>query len=62
MTEILEELVEAARPHAQDLGCESELEMNLELVKQSPADRQRAVAGESPSLAQMVRGLADEFV
>ena len=62
VTEILQDVVEAARPHAQDLGCESELEANLELVKESPADRQRAVAADSPSLAQMVRGLADEFV
>ena len=60
--EILEDLVEAARPHSQDLGCEDELEQNLELVKQPPADRQRKVAGQSPSLAQMVRALADEFV
>ena len=60
--EILGELVEATRPHAQDLGCEAELKHNLELVQASPANRQREVAANSPSLARMVRGLADEFI
>ncbi len=58
---LLDELIEQCRPHAQDLGCEAELEHCLDLTANSPADRQRAIAADSPSLAQAVRRLTHEF-
>ena len=59
--EILTELVDHCRSHAQDLGCEAELEDSLRLLDDPPADRQRKLAEESPSLAVVVRHMADEL-
>jgi carboxylate-amine ligase len=61
VAEVLTGILDRARPHAADLGCLEELESNLELIAHSPAERQRNLAEEVPSLAQMVRRLADEF-
>ncbi len=58
---IVERLVEALRPHAQDLRCESELEHCLDLARENGAIRQRRISREVPSLAQMVSILADEL-
>lgn len=59
--EILTELVDNCRGHAQELGCESELEDIFRLLDDPPADRQRKLAEESPSLAVVVRHMADEL-
>jgi len=59
--QIVERLVEALLPHAQDLGCEAELAHCLELTRENGAVRQRRISREVPSLAQMVSILADEL-
>jgi carboxylate-amine ligase len=61
VSEILDSILDRARPHASELGCTEEVEACAELIRSSPADRQREVAAEVPSLAQMVRRLAEEF-
>ncbi len=61
VAEILETILDRARPHASELDCLEELASTVDLVRNSPADRQRAIADEVSSLAQMVRRLADEF-
>lgn len=58
---IVERLVEALAPHAQDLGCEAELRHCLRLARENGAVRQRRISREVPSLAQMVSTLADEL-
>lgn len=58
---IVDRLVEALRPHAQDLGCEAELEHCLDLARENGAIRQRRISREVPSLAQMVSILSDEL-
>ena len=58
---IVDRLVAALRPHAQDLGCEAELEHCLDLARENGAIRQRRISREVPSLAQMVSILADEL-
>lgn len=58
---IVERLVDALRPHSQDLGCEPELEHCLNLATENGAIRQRKISREVPSLAQMVSILADEL-
>jgi len=54
-------MIDRCRGHAQDLGCEDELEHCLELLDDPPAERQRLLAADSPSLAGVVRHLADEL-
>jgi carboxylate-amine ligase len=61
VSEILDSILDRARPHASELGCVEELEACTEHIRHPPADRQREIAAEVPSLAQMVRRLADEF-
>lgn len=61
VSRIVERLVEALRPHAQDLGCEAELGHCLDLSRENGAIRQRRISREVPSLAQMVSILADEL-
>lgn len=61
VAEIFREMEPRLLPHARDLGCESELARVGELIASPPADRQRALAKQSPSLAQMVRLLATEL-
>lgn len=58
---IVDRLVEALGPHAQDLGCEAELEHCLDLARENGATRQRRISREVPSLAQMVGILSDEL-
>jgi carboxylate-amine ligase len=58
---IVDRLVRRLRPHAQDLGCEAELEHCLDLARENGAIRQRRISREVPSLAQMVGILADEL-
>ena len=58
---LVERLVTSLRPHAQDLGCEAELEHCLDLARENGAVRHRRISREVPSLAQMVSILADEL-
>lgn len=59
--ELTETLVERCRPHAQDLGCATELEGVLDLAREQGCDRQRARGGEAAELRDLVGWLADEF-
>jgi len=59
--EMASELVAQCMPHAQELGCTNELEHVLDLARKCPADRQREISREVPSLAQLVGVLADEM-
>jgi glutamate---cysteine ligase / carboxylate-amine ligase len=59
-TEQLNRLLEAARPHAQDLGSESALETVVELARETGAARQRRVA-KGPGLPGLVAHLAADF-
>lgn len=61
MATIVARLVEACRPHAQDLGCEAELEATAELAQRNGADRQRDEGGEAAELRGLVEWLAGRF-
>lgn len=54
-------LLEAARPHAQQLGSETALDLAAELAGANGAQRQRAMFEQSGSLADVVAALAAEF-
>ena len=60
--ELLATLLEAARPHAADLGCESLLEMLVMLGEEPGAKRQRRAAREPGRLPGLVELLSDAFV
>jgi carboxylate-amine ligase len=60
--ELLARLLEAARPHAADLGCENLLEMLVTLGEEPGAKRQRRVAQEVGGLPGLVELLAKAFV
>jgi carboxylate-amine ligase len=53
-------LLAAARPHAEDLGCEDAMEMVVELARETGAARQRRVAREL-GLPGLVERLAADF-
>jgi carboxylate-amine ligase len=55
------ELVDAAEPHAQDLGCAAELGLVRALVEESGATRQRKLAGEDDDEERLVEALAEAF-
>lgn len=58
--ELLEQLLDAGRSHAQELGCENALEIVSELSRETGAVRQRRRARMRP-LAKVVQSLSDEF-
>jgi carboxylate-amine ligase len=58
--ELLEKLLLAARPHAQELGCESALEFVGELARENGAAHQRRLAGRG-EWRGLIAQLADEF-
>jgi carboxylate-amine ligase len=60
--ELLARLLEAARPHAADLGCENMLEMLVMLGEEPGAKRQRRVAKEVRGLSGLVELLSRAFV
>jgi carboxylate-amine ligase len=60
--ELLARLLDAARPHAADLGCEHILEMLVMLGEEPGAKRQRRVAKEVGSLSGLVELLSNAFV
>lgn len=57
---IVQQLLGAARPHAQQLGCEDALEMVSELALKTGADRQRELARTHP-LPALVQSLSEQF-
>jgi carboxylate-amine ligase len=59
---LLEDLLEAARPHAAELGCLAELEAVADLAQQPGAARQLEVARLPDRLRGLMAELADEFV
>jgi carboxylate-amine ligase len=59
--ELLERLLDAARPHADELGCRDELEGAARLAAAPGATRQRTLAERSRNLPEVVRGLAEAF-
>jgi len=60
--ELVTRLLVAARPHAQDLGCEAELEEVERLLARPGQARQLEAARGSGQLPGLVRELAEEFV
>lgn len=59
--ELLEELLDACRPHAQDLGCEAELEPIPSMARATGASRQLEMARGPARLPGLVSRLADAF-
>ena len=60
--ELLADLVAVCRPHAQDLGCEAELDRVPELGAQTGAQRQIDLARSLESLPRVVGVLANDFL
>lgn len=58
---MLAAIVDRLGGHARELGCEDQLEDAFRLATDPPAERQRDLAKESPSLAQMLRRLTTEL-
>jgi len=58
---LVEDLVVACRPHAQDLGCEAELEAVRDLVRSNGATRQISLSRRVRALPGLVAALADDF-
>jgi carboxylate-amine ligase len=58
---VLADLLDAVRPHAEQLGCAAELEAVRELAAQGGAARQRLTHGAEGSLVPVVADLARRF-
>ena len=58
---MLERLIDAARPHAADLGCEGALNSLAEVASENGAPRQRRLAERLPRLSSLVERLSDVF-
>jgi carboxylate-amine ligase len=54
-------LIDAARPHAEALGCADALESVTELARENGAARQRRTFGRLRALSALVASLADDF-
>jgi carboxylate-amine ligase len=59
--DLVEDLLVACRPHAQDLGCEAELEAVRELARSNGASKQIAESHRVRTLPGLVASLADQF-
>jgi glutamate---cysteine ligase / carboxylate-amine ligase len=59
--DLLEQLLDAARPHGDALGCAAELERVSVLASAPGATRQREYRSDDSGLAQLVADLADSF-
>lgn len=59
--EWLDGLIAAARPHAQDLGCENELDLLADPSFKTGAQRQRALVRNGASLTELVHQLSNNF-
>ena len=62
VSKIVAQLLEACRPHAQDLACEAELEGVRDLLEHPRATRQLIGARGAHRLPGLVRELAEAFV
>jgi carboxylate-amine ligase len=62
VAEIVADLLEACRPHGEDIGCAAELAAIADLLADPPAKRQIETARDVPSLGGLVERLADRFV
>ncbi len=60
--ELLADLVVVCRPHAQDLGCEAELDRVPELGRRTGAQHQLELSRSFESLPRVVRSLATDFL
>jgi carboxylate-amine ligase len=60
--ELLADLIVVCRPHAQDLGCEAELERVPELGRRTGAQRQLDLYRSLDALPRVVRALATDFL
>jgi carboxylate-amine ligase len=60
--DLLADLVVVCRPHAQDLGCEAELERVTELGRRTGAQHQLDLYRSLESLPRVVRALATDFL
>jgi carboxylate-amine ligase len=58
---LLSELLDAAAPHAEQLGCSDELQVVRELAAHGGATRQRRARGDADSLAAVTADLARRF-
>ncbi len=58
---LLPKLIDAARPHAQELGCENELELLIDPAFRTGAQRQREIVRSGASLTELVGTLAQQF-
>jgi carboxylate-amine ligase len=58
---LLEQLIDAARSHAQDLGCEDALDELAQRGRQTGARRQRESIGEEGDLSEVVGHMAAQF-
>ena len=61
VADLVAELLDVCRPHAQELGCESELAAVADLLADPPARRQIDTAKQVPSLGRLVERLSDRF-
>ena len=61
IADLLRHVVDAARPHAQDLGCEAELEGVERLLARPSAQRQLEIARLPERLPGLVHALAETF-
>lgn len=59
--ELLAEALDAARPHAEDLGCCDELEGAAVLAEEPGAERQRRLAAADGGPATVSAALAAQF-
>jgi carboxylate-amine ligase len=62
LTDLVPTLLEACRPHGEDLGCSAELAAVADLLADPPAKRQIEIARDAPSLGGLVEQLANRFV
>lgn len=61
ISEYLPKLLDAARPHAQELGCEAELNALVDVDFRTGAQRQREIVRSGASLTELVGNLAQQF-
>ena len=58
---LVPDLLDACRPHAEDIGCSAELSGVVDLLADPPAKRQIDTARDAPSLGRLVERLSDRF-
>lgn len=61
LRERVDKMLQACRPHAQDLGCEADLDLVPVLLTDASAPRQRRLAAEAGGLPGLVEKLAADF-